>query len=137
MEKVAKIKYKIVVVEDDEVMLGAICDELKDAGFEVMRAHDGIEGLDIVLSQKPDLILLDIIMPKMDGMTMLGKLRKSDNNYGEKVPVILLTNLNPDDKIMRGVTMDEPSYYLVKSQWTLDNVVEKVKGALETSPLRQ
>ena len=69
----------------------------------------------------------------MEGMTMLNKLRKSGPEYGQNVPVVLLTNLNADDKIMHGVTMNEPSYYLVKSQWELPDAVKKVKECLEIS----
>lgn len=135
MENIKKGKYKIAVIEDDEVMSKSISEELEDAGFEVIKALDGEEGLQLVFKEKPDLVLLDIVMPKMDGMTMLGKLRasESDPEYGHSVPVILLTNLNADDKIMREILRDEPAYYLVKSNWTVADVVAKVENCLGNS----
>ena len=69
----------------------------------------------------------------MDGMTMLAKLRES-GEFGKHVPVILLTNLNADDKITAGVFQSEPSYYLVKSNYTMADVVTKVKDCLGEKP---
>lgn len=122
-------KQTILVVEDEEVQRKPLTDELQDHGFRVLTAVNGREGLDIALREKPDLILLDILMPVMDGMTMMRKLR--ENPWGKKVPIILLTNLSAeDDKIIQEVTRDEPAYYLVKSDWGLVDVVEKVKEGL-------
>jgi DNA-binding response OmpR family regulator len=133
MEKIKKEKFKIAVIEDDEVISKSLCGELEDAGFETIRAFNGLEGLKLVLSKSPDLILLDIVMPKMDGMTMMAKLRES-SDYGKNVPVILLTNLNADDKIMHGVVKDEPAYYLVKNNFSAADVVEKVRERLSARP---
>src|SRR5665213_114703 len=118
MEKPINGKYKIAVIEDEEIVSKSLVGELEDSGFLVVAAFDGEAGLALVLKEKPDLVLLDIIMPKMDGMTMLTKLRES-GDYGKKLPIILLTNLNADDKIMGGVVKNEPSFYLVKSGYTL------------------
>lgn len=131
MEKITKGKYKIAVVEDDQVLSKSLVGELEDADFDVVTAFDGEAGLELILKEKPDLVLLDIIMPKMDGMTMLSKLRES-GEFGKHIPIILLTNLNADDKIMGGVAKNEPSYYLVKSGYTVADVVEKVKKCLST-----
>lgn len=66
----------------------------------------------------------------MDGMTMMKKLRLQ-NEWGKKVPIILLTNLgSDDDKIIKGISGDEPAYYLVKSNWTLSDVIEKIRERL-------
>lgn len=82
------------------------------------------------MRERPDLILLDIVMPKMDGLTMMRKLRQA-NEWGKTVPVILLTNLNADDdKIMRAITDNEPAYYLVKSNYTITDLVEKIRERL-------
>jgi len=130
MEKTEKRKYKIAVIEDEEIMSKPLVGELEDAGFEVVTASDGEAGLALVLKESPDLVLLDIVMPKMDGMTMLMKLRES-GGINKHVPVILLTNLNADDKIMRGIVLDQPSYYLVKSNYTVAEVVERAKQSLK------
>ena len=123
-------KKKILIVEDEMSQRKALVDKFTREGFEVVSARDGEEGLSVALTEKPDIILLDIVMPKMDGMTMLKKLRH-ENEWGKSVPVILLTNLSADDdKIMKGVTEDLPAYYLVKSNWAINDVVEKVKDRL-------
>lgn len=129
MEKTTKEKYKIAVIEDEEIVSRSLAGELEDAGFDVITAFDGEKGLHLVLDEKPDLILLDIVMPKMDGMTMMKKLRES-GEYGQHVSIILLTNLNADDKIMEGITQNQPSYYLVKSTYTMADVVGRVRHSL-------
>ncbi|MES2023851.1 MAG: response regulator [Patescibacteria group bacterium] len=125
------IKQKtILIVEDDHILLEALRDNLLHEGFIALEAMDGEQGLAMAIEKKPDLILLDILMPKMDGMEMMHKLRAS-NDYGKKVPIILLTNLTPDEeKIMKQITTDEPAYYLVKSQWSLKDILEKIKERL-------
>lgn len=119
---------KILIVEDERDMRQALVDELSRNGFETLEAKNGKEGLESALKNHPDLILLDIVMPEMDGMTMMQKLR--ENVEGKKIPIILLTNLNATDKIIEGVVRDEPSYYLVKSDWNIEGVVAKVKEML-------
>ncbi|MDP2630252.1 MAG: response regulator [Candidatus Uhrbacteria bacterium] len=130
MEKIVKEKYTIAVIEDEEVMSKSLAGELEDAGFAVIKAFDGETGLALVLKEKPDLVLLDIIMPKMDGITMMKKLRES-GEFGQRAAIILLTNLNADDHIMSGITKNEPSYYLVKSSYTLEDLVAKVRVCLQ------
>jgi DNA-binding response OmpR family regulator len=129
MKKITIEKYKIAIIEDEKIVSRSLAGELEEANFDVVTAFDGRKGLQLVLKEKPDLVLLDIVMPKMDGMTMMEKLRKS-GNYGRHVPIILLTNLNPDNRIMAGITKNEPAYYLVKSHYTLADVVEKVRRSL-------
>ena len=120
---------KILIIEDEDTVLKTLREKFEKENFEVILAKDGDEGLKMALEARPDLILLDIIMPRMDGMTMMKRLRET-NAWGKNVPIILLTNLNADDRIIRGVTEDEPAYYLVKTNWTLDEVVEKVRNRL-------
>ncbi len=119
---------KILIVEDEQDMRQALVDELTREGFQILETRNGKEGLESALKEHPDLILLDIVMPVMDGMTMMKKLRESAG--GKKIPVILLTNLSATDKIMMGIVRDEPSYYLVKSDWKITDVVVKVKEML-------
>jgi len=121
---------KILVVEDEPDMRQAIVESLEHEGFDVLEAENGGKGLEEALTRRPDLIILDILMPKMDGMEMMKKLRQQ-NEWGRKVPIILLTNLSADDKIMRGIVEDEPSYYLVKSDWKIPDVIEKVREMLK------
>lgn len=124
-----KQKKKILIVEDESLLLDALTDKFAREGFEVLQAHNGQECLSIALEKHPDIILLDIVMPKMDGMTALKKLRAHDA-WGRTVPVVLLTNLNIDDKLNQDIVETEPAYYLVKSDWEIGQVAEKVKERL-------
>jgi len=121
------MEKKILIVEDEVSLLNVLSEKLKLEGFEVLEAKNGEEGLDLALKRKPDLILLDIIMPKMDGVTMLGNLR--ENNWGKHVPVIILTNLSSGSDILKAVEKKAFSY-LIKSDWKLEDVVKKIKKAL-------
>jgi len=120
---------KILVVEDEPAYSKVLHDQLTIKGYKVMEAEDGEKGLEIAKREKPNLILLDIRMPKMDGMTMLHLLRK--DKAGKKIKVIILTNLEPDDKIIREAVDDQPSYYFIKSDTQLDSLMHKVKEVLE------
>jgi DNA-binding response OmpR family regulator len=121
---------KILIVEDELSLRTALRTKLMHEGFDVFDAKNGQEGLNSALSNQPDLILLDVLMPVMDGMTMLKKLRES-GDWGKHTPVIVLTNISSDNnKMINDVTVLEPSYYLVKSDWNLDGLVLKVKELL-------
>ena len=123
-------KKKVLIVEDEAPMLAALTDKFEREGFSVEGARDGKTGLDRARVTKPDIILLDIVLPVMDGLTMLKQMRAT-NDWGKTVPVILLTNLSADKaEIVRTVAETEPSYYLVKTDWTLDQIVEKVREQL-------
>ncbi len=127
-------KNTILVVEDEPVMLQTLVDNLVSEGFNVLQAKDGVEGLSLASKQHPDLILLDILLPQMDGLAMMQKLRSRDM-WGKKVPIIILTNLSPDeDKIMKRVTEDEPAYYLVKTELNVSDIIEKIKERLNQNP---
>ena len=102
--------------------------QLAKKGYEVFEAANGKKGLEIAQSKNPDLIVLDIRMPVMDGMTMLDLLRKEV--WGKHMKVIMLTNLEPDDKIIGKVVTDEPSYYFVKSDIKLESLLDKIKELL-------
>ena len=119
----------ILIIEDELPQLKSLADEFTDEGFRVLKAQNGEVGLTMALREHRDIILLDMVMPVMDGMTMLKKLR--ENVWGKGVPVILLTNLSADnDQRIKDITTTEPAYYLVKSNWALRDVVEKVRERL-------
>ncbi len=122
--------HKVLIIEDEAPMLKALADNLHAAGFvHVVQSRDGADGLMLALAEQPDLIILDLIMPKMDGMTMLKKLR--EDQKGKALKVILLTNLTgSDEKIMNSVVEGEPSYYLVKTSHSISDVIDKVKIVL-------
>lgn len=119
------IYKKILVCEDEEALSLSLKDNLIDEGFDVNLAKNGKEGLATALREKPNLILLDILMPKMDGMTMMAELRK--NEWGKKVPIIILTVLEINEERMKGVMRDGPSYYLVKTSSTIGGIIEKIR----------
>jgi DNA-binding response OmpR family regulator len=117
---------KILVVEDEEPLRRILADELLEAGFQVVEAKNGAEGLEVAIAEKPDLILLDIVMPKMDGMNMLKRLRK--HKWGKSVKVILLTNLENDS----GKTIEAARYgvyeFMVKSRWKMKGVISYIRS---------
>lgn len=124
------IKKKILIIEDEASTRKVIGEKFEREGFEVLSAQNGIQGLDHALESHPDLILLDIIMPNMDGITMLKKLREADA-WGKQVPIIIITNLSSDDDgRKKEIDTLEPMLYLVKIEWKLDDIVEKVKNCL-------
>lgn len=119
---------KILIIEDEMVLAKALVNKFSKEGFNIATARNGEEGLEMALKQKPDLILLDIIMPKMDGLTMLEQLRKDE--WGKNVKVILLTNLSDEEKLARAL-QEGVHDYLVKSDWKIEDVVEVVKDKLD------
>lgn len=123
-----KLDKKILIVEDEEALRMSMSDTLTAEGFEVFKANDGEQGLKLALEVRPDIILLDLLMPKMDGRMVLKKLRESPQ--GKNIPVIVLTVLQVDDPIMHWITKYEPTYYLIKSDWQIGQLVEKVKERL-------
>jgi two-component system, OmpR family, phosphate regulon response regulator PhoB len=118
----------ILVVEDEAPLRNALGDKLKRAGFSVLEARNGEEGLDIATREQPDLILLDVMMPVMSGMAMLKQLREDE--WGKNARVIMLTNLN-DAEYVAGALDQGSCDYLIKSDWKIDDIVAKVKERLE------
>jgi len=120
-------KKYILVVEDDSFVMDIYQTKLGEAGYEVEGAINGLEALKKIEEKKPDLILLDIIMPQMDGMEFLKKM-KSQKEF-EKTPVIMLTNLSQKEEIDKGFELGARDY-LIKSHFTPSEVLEKVKNYL-------
>lgn len=120
-------KKIILVVEDEEPLQMVLRDVLTVEGYTPLLASDGIEGLEMALREHPDLILLDILMPKMDGLEMLKKLRA--DAWGNKVPVIVLTNLSDNDDVANAVAEDVFEYF-VKSDIKIDEVTKRIKERL-------
>lgn len=119
-------KKKILVVEDEATLQKALNDVLAQEGYEVLSALDGVSGLDLAKKEKPDLILLDIILPKMDGFDVLRGLKEEDY----KIPVIVLTNLSDINDIQKALDLGATTY-LVKADFHLEDVLKKVKEVLK------
>jgi len=119
---------KILVVEDDSSLRKALSEKLVREKFIVCEAENGEDGLEVALREHPDLMLLDIVMPRMDGLTMLSRLRKDARGKGVKV--IMLTNLSDGESVLK--SLDEAAYdYLVKADWKLEDIVKKIRERLE------
>jgi DNA-binding response OmpR family regulator len=118
---------KILIIEDETSLIEVLANKITSEGFEVIKASNGEEGLETALSSHPDLILLDIIMPKMDGITMLTKLR--EDAWGRNVPVVILTNLSDNEIVARSI-QNGVYDYLVKADWNIEDLVVKIKQKL-------
>ena len=123
-----KTKKTILVVEDDPSQRKALVTKLDLEGFNTLEAENGEEGLSIVLKNHPDLILLDYMMPKMDGPTMFTELCR--DKWGMGVPVLMLTNLSDSKHIVENIR-DGVTDYLVKSEYKISDVINKVKEHLD------
>ncbi|MBI5400761.1 MAG: response regulator [Candidatus Yonathbacteria bacterium] len=121
-------KDKIILMVEDEVpMLTALADNFAEEGFSVLKAMNGVDGLNLALARHPDLILLDIVMPQMDGFIMLKKLRADE--WGKKVPVFMLTNYSDNEKVAEAL-VDDVSEYFVKSDVKIEEIIARVKEKL-------
>lgn len=117
----------ILVVEDEEPLRRAVVDALSHEGFIAIEAKDGREGITQAIDNTPDLILLDILMPNMDGRAALKKIREHPKT--ENIPVIMLTNMS-DMSYVAEVTAYPKVDYLVKSDWSITDVLEKIHQML-------
>ncbi|OGY45017.1 MAG: hypothetical protein A3A24_03060 [Candidatus Buchananbacteria bacterium RIFCSPLOWO2_01_FULL_46_12] len=120
-------KRHILLVEDDEFLAELYATKLNLEGFEVSLASDGEKGLKLIKEKNPDLVLLDIIMPKMDGFEVLKQI-KADKKT-KSIPVILLTNLSQKDEVKKGLELGAVDY-LIKAHFMPSEVVKKIKSAL-------
>lgn len=118
---------KILIIEDEATLRMALEEKFCGEGFDVVMAADGEIGLSMAREHMPDLILLDIILPKMNGFDVLNHLSKDDTT--KDIEVIVLTNLSETGKV-GDVVRKGVSEYLVKADWTLEELLEKVKNKL-------
>lgn len=120
-------KKTILIVEDEEPMQLALKDILVFEGFNVFEAKNGEEGLAMALREHPDLILLDILMPEMNGLVMLKKLREDD--WGKKAKVIILTNYDEKDYVATALESQVFDYF-IKTDIKITEVIKKIKEKL-------
>jgi CheY-like chemotaxis protein len=119
----------VLIIEDDKILRDMYRDKFTVSNFEVTTAENGAEGIKKALELKPDLMLLDIAMPKMDGTTLMEKLR--GDSWGKNVPIIILTNLNIDGNLLDKVIKNHPAYCLMKVGVTPIEVLDKAKELLK------
>ena len=118
---------KILSAEDDKLISGSLCDALKSAGYEPTPAYDGEEAVAKAKELLPDLVLLDIMMPKLDGISVLWELKADPSTA--KIPVIVLTNIGDVETISKIVEAGAVDY-LLKSDQSVDDIIQKVKDVL-------
>lgn len=120
-------KRKILIIEDDKSLQNALAEMLTQEKYEIVSAFDGEEGLKKVKDEKPDLVLLDIILPKKDGYEVLAEIKKGEE---KNIPVLILTNLEEIDNVQKAIDLGATTF-MVKSDFSLKDVLEKVKENLK------
>lgn len=126
-------KQTIMIVEDDSFVMDIYKTKLSQEGFSVVEAINGMEALKKLKDVKPDLVLLDIIMPYMDGLEVLRKMKENEDT--KNIPVILLTNLSQKEEVDKGIGLGAKDY-LIKSHFTPSEVLEKIKSCLSDANQR-
>lgn len=117
----------ILVIEDDKYMRDVLVEKLEKEGFAVLEAIDGKTGLTMTIEKKPDLVVLDIILPLMNGFDYLEM--KAKNADAAKIPVIILSNLGQREDVERGMKLGAKDY-VVKAHFTPNDLIAKVQGQL-------
>jgi DNA-binding response OmpR family regulator len=118
----------ILFIEDEQALQKTAGDTLREAGFEVLSALDGEIGLRLAKDKNPDLIILDLILPKANGFEVLKALKETQETL--HIPVIVLTNLEALEDIQKALSLGATTY-LVKVNYTLQELLAKVKSVLE------
>lgn len=124
-----KEKPKIVVVEDNQDLLDLYTYEFKNSGFDVIKAEDGIQGLNLILKEKPDLVVLDIMLPNLDGLSMLKELRLTPGDVG-RTPVVVLTALSDQAFADEAMRLGANEYFL-KTEFIPNKKMDRIKKWLK------
>jgi len=118
---------KILLAEDDKLISNSLCEALKASGFEATPAYDGEEAVQKAKELLPDIMLLDIMMPKLDGISVLWEIKANPDTA--KIPVVVLTNIGDVETISKIVEAGAVDY-LLKSDQSVDDIIQKVKDVL-------
>lgn len=118
---------KILFIEDEPALQRAVVQVLTDEGYQMFSAMDGESGVEIAKKELPDLILLDLIVPKMDGFAVLGELKNDPET--KEIPVVVLTNLEGSADVERALALGAQTY-LVKTNYRLEEITQKVKSII-------
>lgn len=121
-------KIKILVVEDDAMISSMYKTKFESDGFDVLTADNGAVGLEIAKKEKPDLIMLDVILPQLDGFSVLEEIKKDETT--KNIPVVMLTNLGTDEDKEKGQKLGAVDY-LVKASLTPGQISEKIKSYIK------
>ena len=117
-------KIKILVIEDDDFLALACKDKLEREGYQVLRGTNGVEGLEMIKSESPNLVLLDLALPEMTGFEVLESVRSDDKL--KKIPIIIISNLGQESDILKGKELGATDY-LVKASISMKGMIEKIK----------
>jgi DNA-binding response OmpR family regulator len=120
---------KVLIVEDDEALRNLYKEILSAEAYTVFTAENGQIGLDTIVAQKPDLVLLDLMMPVMDGKTMLHRVRAMPEF--EKLPIIVLTNAGDMNSMHETKVLGNANDFLIKANVTPEDIVNRVKSLLQ------
>ena len=120
---------KILLVEDDAFLSSLLKNRLQKEGLEVTLAKDGEEALNSLKSGKPDLILLDLILPKKSGFEVMEEMRADPQMQFQELPIIIISNLGQPEDISRGQALGAIEYF-IKAKTSIDELIEKIKGFL-------
>jgi len=118
----------ILVIEDDKFLRELISRKLTGEGFDVLEAVDGEEGIKKIKEGKPDLVLLDLILPSIDGFEVLTRVR--DDPEVSSIPIIILSNLGQREEVEKGLKLGAIDY-LIKAHFTPGEIIEKIKNVLK------
>ena len=121
------MSQKILIVDDDNLIASSLADELTEAGFDVERAEDGEVGLQKAEDFQPDLILLDLVMPKVNGFSVLDELKKKEGL--KSIPVMIMTVSANEDQLEHALSAGAVDA-LIKSKYTLGGIAERVKSVI-------
>ena len=119
---------KILLIEDDEILRGIITQKFVKEGYKVVQAINGIDGLKAIDTERPDLVLLDILLPGMNGFEVLEKTKQ--NPSLAKIPIIILSNLSRKEDVEKGFKLGATDY-LIKVNFTSQEVMKKIKDILQ------
>lgn len=121
---ITRNKIKIVLVEDDQFLSKILAFRLKDEGFDVVLASDGQEAIIVIKKERPDVVLLDLLLPKKSGFEVLEEIKFDDTV--KQIPVIILSNLGQRTDIDKGLKLGA-SDYLVKANFSIEDIILKIK----------
>jgi DNA-binding response OmpR family regulator len=124
---------KILFIEDEQTLQKTFEDVLENKGYKIIHALTGDIGLRLAKKEKPDLILLDLLLPKISGLEVLAELKRDPET--KKIPVIILTQIDNPFEIDRALALGATTY-LVKTSYTLDEVLKKIEKSLEDSSVK-
>ncbi len=129
MNETPSNQKKILVVEDDIAMREIVVHKLTANGFDVVQAEDGQKGIDLIVQEKPDIVLLDLMLPEIDGFQVLETIRKNPDATVAKTPIIVLSNLWSNKDILKTKSLNVQAY-MVKAYFTTEEIMKKVNEVL-------